>query len=189
MIKVYKDIFVKDHTIYWPESYESVVEFLKNGTSEGEQSSSKSLYKLNVQVIVFAACVGLISGERKSIVKEKKKEIALSTFIENDLAIYLFLIPLLSRPKIINNKTDFEKNNFQPDLDQLRGESGEELSIEIFQEYCAAGLEILNDELLNSGSMNSPYIFIKDIINKFSINTGDSPKNNDGIKNIDIEIF
>ena len=89
-----KELFSGDHTVYWPDKYETVVEYLKNGT--GSSENSNSLYKLNVHVIVLAACVGLLAGEKLSIPeKEKRKEIPISVFNNHDLSIFLYLIPLL----------------------------------------------------------------------------------------------
>ena len=46
-----KELFSGDHTIYWPDRYESVVEYLKNGTAN--DVNANSLYKLNVHIIFF----------------------------------------------------------------------------------------------------------------------------------------
>ena len=52
-----KTLFSFDHNIYWPERYERVMQYLQNG--KGETANEQSLYKLNVEVLVLAACVGL----------------------------------------------------------------------------------------------------------------------------------
>jgi dnd system-associated protein 4 len=173
MIDLGKDAFSKDHTIYWPEKYETVVEFLKNGHST--ESSSHSLYTLNVEVLVLAACVGLVANEKGKVPPEKK-EIALSTFSSQGLAFYLYLIPMLSQTL----------GDSEPDLDMLRNEDGESRAIEIFESYAAGGLQILNDELI-TGGLKSPYLFIKDLSLKYA---SDSPISSTGqIKTVGIELF
>ena len=143
----HKSLFLYDHTVYWPAKYDRVVEFLKNGT--GEKNNPKSLYKLNVEVIVLAACVGVINDHPVDEMPSERREIALSTFNEHQLGIYIYLIPLLSD----------EKNN----IELMRNKQGEDLSVSIFQRYVAGGLEILNDRLSSCGH-DSPYLFIHDIV-------------------------
>jgi dnd system-associated protein 4 len=175
MIDIGKDAFSKDHTIYWPTKYEGIVEFLKNGT--GTEPSAQSLYSLNVEVIVLAACVGLVHNERIKILSEGKKEISLSTFASNGLAFYLYLIPMLSKTS----------DDSEPDLDMLRNEAGESRAIEIFQEFTAGGLSILNDELM-SGGLKSPFLFVKDLATGHTFQEeGKRPKPT--IKDIGIELF
>jgi hypothetical protein len=174
MIDIGKDAFSKDHTIYWPAMYERVVEFLKNGT--GTEPSSQSLYSLNVEVIVLAACIGLVNNERITLPPDKK-EIALSTFTTNGLAFYLYLIPMLSKTL----------EGAEPDLDMLRNEAGESRAIETFQEFATGGLSILNDELM-TGGLKSPFLFVKDLAQKYgSLEEGKVKK--PIVKNIGIEIF
>jgi dnd system-associated protein 4 len=143
-----KELFSGDHTIYWPERYESVVEYLKNGTAN--DVNPNSLYKLNVHVIVLAACIGFISGERLTIFeKEKRKEIPLSVFNNNDLTVFIHLLALLS--------------DSNPDISILKNIDGESKAIKIFEEYAASGLQILSDKY-NDGFVDSPYLFITDLI-------------------------
>lgn len=143
-----KELFSGDHTVYWPDKYETVVEYLKNGT--GSSENSNSLYKLNVHVIVLAACVGLLAGEKLSIPeKEKKKEIPISVFNNHDLSIFLYLIPLLSQ-------TD-------PDVNILKNIDGENKAVKIFEDYAAAGLQILSNKY-TEGFVDTPLLFVLDLI-------------------------
>jgi dnd system-associated protein 4 len=143
-----KELFSEDHTIYWPEKYEPVVEYLKNGTSNSENPNS--LYKLNVHVIVLAACVGF-SHKEKIVVqeKDKKKEIPLSVFHNNDLSIFIYIIALLSSPEL--------------NISFLKNIDGEKLAIKIFEQYAAAGLEILYDKY-TKGFADPPFLFVSDLI-------------------------
>ena len=143
-----KSLFSYDHTIYWPSKYERVVEFLKNGTSG--KINNNSLYRFNVEVIVLAACIGL--REKNQIdfpSNSERKEISLSTFNENQLGIYIYIIALLA---------DGNSN-----IELFRNKNGEDIAVALFQKYAAGGLEILNDRLNSSGN-DSPYLFLHDLI-------------------------
>ena len=143
-----RSLFSHDHTIYWPSKYERVVEFLKNGT-EGKPNI-KSMYRFNVEVIVLAACIGLRENNAIQLpANAERKEIALSTFNDNQLGIYIYIIPMLSE----------ERNN----IELFRNKAGEDSAIAIFQRYAAGGLEILNDRLNTSGH-DSPYLFLNDLV-------------------------
>ena len=153
-----KELFSLDHTIYWPDRYEAVVEYLKNGTANKENPNS--LYKLNVHIIVMAACLGLKSGERMRLPeKEKRKEIPLSVFNNHDLSIYIYIIALLSDPN--------------PDISLLRNDEGEFNAIKIFEEYVAGGLQILSEKH-ESGFIDAPFQFVSDLL-KFDLITSDLP--------------
>lgn len=143
-----KELFSEEHTIYWPEKYEPVVEYLKNGTSSLENTNS--LYKLNVHIIVLAACIGFSHNEKITVQeKEKKKEIPLSVFHNNDLSIFIFLIALLS--------------SSEPDIALLKNTDGEKSAIKTFEQYVAGGLEILFDKY-TKGFADPPYLFASDLI-------------------------
>ena len=154
-------LFSYDHTIYWPSKYERVVKFLQNG--DEEKPNNKSLYRLNVEVIVLAACVGVKYGNFIDQLPPERKEIALSTFNDNQLGVYIYIIPLLSDAK--------------GNIDLMRNKEGEDLAVTIFQKYAAGGLEILSDRLLQHG-LDSPYLFLHDLV--FS--------NGDGVMDIPLEI-
>lgn len=159
-----KSLFSYDHSIYWPKKYERVVEYLKNGTSDIE--NSQSFYKYNVEVIVLAACVGLREGYAVDLptAAGEKNEIALSTFNAQNLGIYLYLIPMLSQP--------------DPNIDFFRNKEGEASAVASFERYAAGGLELLNDKLATK-SLDSPYLFTQDLI----------ANRQDGVRDLDIDIF
>ena len=118
-------LFIADHTIYWPEKYEQVVEYLKNGTGTG--TNHQSLYKMNVEVIVLAACIGLKHNNALDLPSEKK-EIALSTFNQHGFGVYLFLIPMLSEKQV--------------SVDYFRNKDEEKRANSIFEKYAAGGDDI-----------------------------------------------
>jgi hypothetical protein len=164
-----EDLFSKDIAVYWEEKYEPIVEFLKGGLSDSSVSSS--VFRLNVEVVVFAACIGLVEDRRiKS--SGKTKEISVSTFHQNGLSQFLYLIPFLSTP--------------DPDLDLLRNEDGEKSAVGIFQEYAAGGLSIILDEY-SSSTIRAPYLFLMDLLKRYpkAPDSGGSVVIND----IDIDIF
>lgn len=142
-----KDLFTKDITVCWPERYEPIVEFLKSGT---HGAAADALFKLNVEVVVLAACIGLLTNT-KSAVGDRRKEIALSTFNGHSLSSYLFLIPLMATEEV--------------DLSLMRNEDGEQRAVSIFQEYAAGGLQYLTEEYEQSG-LKTPFSFVRDMIDK-----------------------
>ncbi len=143
-----RELFDGDHTIYWPEKYEPVIEYLKNGTANKESASS--LYKLNVHVVVLAACLGIVNNLKIPFnEKEKRKEIPLSAFNNNDLAIYIHLVALL--------------DSKEPNVNLLRNFEGESSAVKIFEQYVSGGLEILYERYLQ-GFVDAPFFFINDLL-------------------------
>jgi dnd system-associated protein 4 len=156
-----RGLFSFDHTIYWPKKYERVVEYLKNGT--GDRENPQSLYKYNVEAIVLAACFGV--REKYAIdFSGDTSEINLSTFNSQGLGIYLYLVPMLSEEV--------------PNLDYFRNKEGEDKAISIFQKYAAGGLELLNEKLVTR-SLESPYLFVQDLV----------ANRQDGVRDLDMDIF
>ena len=100
-----QDIFSANHTIYWPELYEPVVNFLV-----GNENSDK-LFRNNAELLVFAASVGLRQGVREKLVGERKEvELDIILRLKNDFrdaGSHIFIIALLSSENI--------------DLEMLRG--------------------------------------------------------------------
>jgi dnd system-associated protein 4 len=168
-----KSLFSRDHTVYWPEKYEGVVEYLKNGGIE-DAKPEQILYKFNVGVIVLAACIG-VQHDNKGDTSGKRKEINISTFESNGIGAYLYLIPLMA--------------NETPDLDLMRNPIGEEKAIRIFEEYCAGGLEILNEKYKATG-LKSPHMFLDDILKEtpFLQSVPKSSGTTD-VKDVGIELF
>ena len=149
-----KDLFGRDYTIYWPEKYEPIVDFLKNGT---HGSTGDLLFRLNVDVIVMSACIGL-KLKIKCPVGDKRKDISLQTFNGKALSIYLYLIPLLAGDDL--------------DLSYLSAEDGELRAISVFQEYAAGGLQYLTEEYASSG-LKTPFAFMRDLL--YKLNSKDVP--------------
>jgi dnd system-associated protein 4 len=153
-----KELFSKDFTVYWQDRYEPVVEYLQNG--HGNSENTNSLYKTNVHVIVLAACVGLMHGQKIEVSeKGKNKELPSSVFNNNDLTIYIHLIALLS--------------NDDPDVSLLKDIDGESRAIKIFEEYVDAGLQILNEKY-TQGYIDVPFIFTSNLLK-----SGDESINNE----------
>lgn len=151
-----KELFSKDFTVYWPDRYEPVVEYLQNG--HGNSENLNSLYNNNAHVIVLAACLGLLHGSRLNIPdKEKNKEIPSSVFNNNDLTIYIYLIALLSEDV--------------PDVNLLKNLEGETKAIKIFEEYVSSGLQLLNEKY-TQGYIDTPFIFVSNLL-KTDINASD----------------
>jgi len=146
-----RQLFTDDYTIYWPKEFEQVVEFLKErGNQEGEVFSN------NMEVIVFAAAVGLKEGRKpKETDKKQRNEIALSTFLgrdeEKSLAEIIYLVALCDR----------EDSNV--DISFMRNPEGERRALEIFQSYAAGGLAVLNDLWL-SARTRTPQRFVYETV-------------------------
>jgi dnd system-associated protein 4 len=156
-----KTLFSFDHTIYWPEKYQRVIDYLQNGVGQGE--NSQSLYKLNVEVLVLASCIGLEAGNAIDL-PPQRKEISLSTFTSQSLSVYLYLIPMLA-----------EKDTT---IDFFRNKEGEAKAVAIFEKYAAGGLEILNEKLL-SNTLDSPYFFTSNL----------RQGKGDDVRDLEIDIF
>jgi dnd system-associated protein 4 len=156
-----RELFINSHVIRWPEKYHPVVDFLINGLEE--KSNDNSLFERNVHVVCFAAGVGIKVGRRESISGEKLLEIESVTFNNNSLGIWIFLISLMS--------------NDEPDLNIFRTSEGESEAVKNFQEYAAGGLAYLNEKL-NEDSVQTPFMFVRKILDSFVTqgNEGDIPE-------------
>lgn len=156
-----RELFINSHVIRWPEKYHPVVDFLINGLEE--KSNDNSLFERNVHVVCFAAGIGIKVGRRESISGEKLLEIESVTFNNNSLGIWIFLISLMS--------------NDEPDLNIFRTSEGESEAVKNFQEYAAGGLAYLNEKL-NEDSVQTPFMFVRKILDSFVTqgNEGDIPE-------------
>jgi|UniRef100_UPI004048A688 dnd system-associated protein 4 len=152
-----RDLFSGSHTIRWSDRYRPVVQFLMNGVEEGQNKDS--LFKLYVDVVCFAAGVGLMVGERQPLSGEKLQQIELTTFHNNSLSIWILLIALLS--------------SSEPNIELLRDEKTESEAIVIFEEYACAGLSYLQDKF-NSETIETPYFFVKNVLTELVENGADS---------------
>jgi len=117
------------------------------------------LFERNVHVVCFAAGIGIKVGRRESISGEKLLEIDSVTFNNNSLGIWIFLISLMS--------------NDEPDLNIFRTSEGESEAIKNFQEYAAGGLAYLNEKL-NEDSVQTPFMFVRKLLDSFSTHGIDS---------------
>ncbi len=169
-----KDLFSKDITIFWPEKYEPIIDFLKGGTNG---ASADALYKLNVEVVVLAACIGLLTNTTCPL-GDRRKEIALSTFNGHSLSSYLFLIPLMAGDEV--------------DLTLMRNEEGEQRAISIFQEYAAGGLQYLTEEYEQSG-LKTPFVFVRELIDKVRANASNDryrdPQQSSSVIDLKLNLF
>ena len=146
-----RELFIDSHVIRWPEKYHPVVDFLINGLEE--KSNDNSLFERNVHVVCFAAGIGIKVGRRESISGEKLLEIESVTFNNNSLGIWIFLISLMS--------------NDEPDLNIFRTSEGESEAVKNFQEYAAGGLAYLNEKL-NEDSVQTPFMFVRKLLDSFT---------------------
>jgi dnd system-associated protein 4 len=151
-----RDLFSSSHTIRWSDRYRPVVQFLMNGLQEGQNQDS--LFKLYVDVVCFAAGIGLMIGERQPLSGEKLQQIELVTFHNNSLSIWILLIGLLS--------------SSEPNIELLRDENTESEAVIIFEEYACAGLAYLQDKF-NSETIETPYFFVKGILSELNVNKVD----------------
>lgn len=145
-------LFSKEQVVYWPGKYESVVHFLKKSAEDDKKSTS--LFKSNMEVLAFAACVGL--HENYSLEAENTQEISTDTFEREGLGALLFLIPMMA-----------DLQNF--DLYNLRDGDGERVCVKIFERYAAGGLQILH-ESYNTVGLVSPEFFLASFLKRFEVN-------------------
>jgi len=146
-----RDLFIESHVIRWPEKFRPVVDYLINGLEE--KPNDNSLFERYVHVVCFAAGIGIKVARRESISGEKLLEIDSETFTNNELGIWIFLISLMS--------------NDEPDITIFRTPEGESQAIKTFQEYAAGGLAYLNEKF-NEDSVQTPFMFVRKLLNNFS---------------------
>ena len=147
-----KNLFSGSHVVRWPEKFKSVVDYLINGIEVS--NNDNSLFELNVQVICFAAGVGVKIGSRESISGEKLLEIHTDTFNNKELGIWIFLIALMMD---IDN----------PNIELLRDSDSENNAVKIFQEYACGGLGFLNKKFLEE-SIHTPYFFVQKVLDELN---------------------
>lgn len=152
-----RELFIDTHVVRWPEKYRQVVDFLINGLQE--KPNDDSLFERNVHVICFAAGLGIKVGRRESISGEKLLEIETDTFNNNELGIWIFLISLMSSE--------------EPDINIFRTAEGESGAVKLFQEYAAGGLAYLNEKFIEN-SVQSPFLFVRHLLDSFSNQEGKS---------------
>jgi len=160
-----QDLYSVNHTIYWPELYEPVVNFLV-----GNENSDK-LFRNNAELLVFAASVGLRQGVREKLVGERKEvDLDIILRLKNDFrdaGSYIFIIALLSSEEI--------------DLEMLRGTEAERECVRIFSEYVCGGLRVIS-ELYQSAGPLSPYMFVQEIASGRSFSGGGEGNSKSGLE-------
>jgi dnd system-associated protein 4 len=156
--------FTDEYNIYWSDRYESIVSFLKgDGTSDGLK-----VFSTNVEIITFAACIGLIEGECFKV-EEPRKQIDTQTFQNHGLDWYIPLLAILYRP--------------DQKFDILRDGNGERLAIQIFQDLACGGLLVLDDKYRSAG-LKSPYKFIEEVIQESKRSDGATDVVTSGLKGV-----
>lgn len=146
-------LFSDDYNIYWPSDYEDIVTFLSSADSE----SNTKVFKTFMEVIVFAAAIGLREGLKPPFDYKSTKEIRVSTFLgsrskRESLAEIIYLIALCDPPE----------SGEDIDIDLMRGPEGEKKAIHIFQRYAAGGLSYLNSEYISRPKQDR-YRFVYEI--------------------------
>jgi dnd system-associated protein 4 len=148
-----ESLFTKEYSVYWPPQYADVVKYLLKKPEEKDEEKN-GVFRTNMEVMVFAAAVGLHCDNRQPV-ESKTHEISTLTFergVKEEYS-YLFMIPLISMGNT-------------PDFNTLRDSIGEEKCIRIFQEYAAGGLQILSDHWKKAG-LKRPATFISDVVREF----------------------
>jgi len=143
-----KSLFSGSHIVRWPEKYKPVVDYLINGIEVVKNENS--LFEYNVNVLCFAAGIGIRTSKRIPFTGEKLLEIHTDTFNNNELGVWIFLISLMM---------DMEN----PDIELLRNSESENNAVKIFQEFAFGGLHYLNERFSNE-SIHTPYFFVQKII-------------------------
>lgn len=160
-----ESLFTKEYSVYWPPQYGDVVKYLLKRPEEKDEDKN-GVFRTNMEVMVFAAAVGLHSDNRQPV-ESKTHEISTLTFERGgkDEYSYIFIIPLIAMGD-------------SPDFNTLRDNVGEEKCIRIFQEYAAGGLQILSDYWKKAG-LKRPATFISDVVREF-MSSSSNPKAGDG---------
>ena len=153
-----ESLFSKEYSIYWPPQYADVVKYLLKRPEEKEEEKN-GVFRTNMEVMVFAAAVGLHCDNRQPV-ESKTHEISTLTFERGakEEYSYIFMIPLIAMGDT-------------PDFKTLRDSVGEERCIRIFQEYAAGGLQILSEYWKKAG-LKRPATFISDVVRAFMSSAG-----------------
>lgn len=148
-------VFSKEQKVYWPGKYDSVVQFLKKDI-EGDVRKSTPLFKSNMEVIAFAACVGL--HESYPLETDNTQEISTDTFEREGLGPLFFMIPMMI------NAESFDLYNF-------RDGDAERDCVKVFEKYAAGGLQLLH-EAYNSAGLVTPEFFLTTFLERFEVSSG-----------------
>lgn len=150
------ELFSEDYNIYWPAEYEGVVNFL----TAHDPGCDTRVFSTNMEVIVFAACIGLREGLKPEFEYKDLKEISIRTFLrqrkKDSLAEVIYLICLCESIKRDEN----------PDIDLMRNAEGEKRAIHLFQRIAAGGLSYLNEEYI-ARPKKDRYRFVYEIASEY----------------------
>ena len=135
--------------VYYPGSYEPLINYLLGRRDDG-QDGRNSLFSTIMEVMAFAACVGLRTKTKLEVAD--RKDINVSIFEGNGYGPLLFFIPLAS--------------DEQADLYLLKNGEGEEACIRDFQLYAAGGFYVLSERWKISGLV-SPDVFVEEVVRSF----------------------
>ena len=146
-----ESIFSRELKVYWPGQYESVVQYLQK--KDEADKKAKSVFNSNMEVVAFAACVGL--RERHPLDTERTQEISTFTFEGKGYGPLLFLIPMMADPEKF-------------DLYRLRDGEAERDCIKEFERYAAGGLQILSENYRKAGLV-LPEFFLGNLLERFVV--------------------
>lgn len=150
------ELFSDDYNIYWPAEYENVVNYL----TASDSVSGAKVFTTNMEVIVFAASVGLREDLKPQFDYKELKEISIRTFLrqrkKDSLAEVIYLICLC----------DSIQQDENTDIDLMRNAEGEKRAIHLFQRFAAGGLSYLNEEYI-SRPKKDRYRFVYEIASEY----------------------
>jgi len=149
---VLNSIFSKStQRVYYPGSYEPLINYLQGKRGDG-QDEKNGLFSTIMEVMAFAACVGLKTNKKADVTD--RKDINVSIFEGNGYGPLLFFIPLASRE--------------EADFYLLRNGEGEETCIKDFQSYAAGGFYILSEKWKVAGLV-TPDVFVEEVIRSLTV--------------------
>lgn len=137
--------------VYYPGSYEPLINYLQGKRDDG-QDGKNGLFSTIMEVMAFAACVGLKTNTKMDVTD--RKDMNVSIFEGNGYGPLLFFIPLVSRE--------------EADFYLLKNGEGEETCIKDFQSYAAGGFYILSEKWKVAGLV-TPDVFVEEVIRSLTI--------------------
>lgn len=111
--------FPEEKTLYWDGAYSEVVNFLINKTDENDTNNgipvledNDGVFTRNVEVITFAAILGMQKDKSLPVSANNRKEIKTTTFDNYDLASLLWSLYFVK-----NEKLKFDLSELNPKCD------------------------------------------------------------------------
>lgn len=149
----------------------SHADIVKSLVSKFSDYSGSTLFKRNVDVLLFAPIVGLLFGRTAEIDKTKDHttKIFVEQMIKEDLSLRFNyqLVTLLDKKNEIDNdrRIDCAFRNI--------GREGSETEIARFNEYILGGVEVLDEKLIQSAKaeqdyLNNLYDFLDEINDRYN---------------------